>query len=204
MSQPDSDRHPQRPVGVSSCLRPAPGPRRTWISGGVEVPLPVVLDIVNTDPAGEELWRAEGTVDLVGGEPQLVAVQVRCATGMDPGYMQVEFRWATPLEVVTRIVPRIIAAGGDPFQGFFPASGFPAASREGDLVGRRLSDEFLEDIAKDYLTLGRGYSRELARQHSVSERTVISWVQKARSRGILTAAPSGRVGGEIVPATRRV
>lgn len=198
------ERFAGRPVGVSSRLRPAPGPRHTWITGeGVQVPLPVTLDIVLTSLAGEVEWWAEGTVDLVGSQPGLLAVHVECARGLDPVHMQVDFRWGTPLEVVTRIVPRIISDGRDPFTEPYPYRGFPGVSREGDTEGRRLTDDFLEDIAKEYLQLGRGYSQTLARRHNVSQRTVISWVQKARSRGILSPTRKGRAGGRLVPAAER-
>jgi transposase-like protein len=62
---------------------------------------------------------------------------------------------------------------------------------------RRLSSEFLEDIAREYLTLGPGYSRTLSISYQVSPRTVVSWVEKARSRGILSPAQPGRHGGQM-------
>jgi len=37
----------------------------------------------------------------------------------------------------------------------------------------------------------------------VSQRTVVSWVEKARRRGILTRVRPGSYGGEIVPRTKR-
>jgi transposase len=66
-----------------------------------------------------------------------------------------------------------------------------------------LSDPFLEEIAREYLRIGRGYARAIASERHVSERTVVSWVEKARRRGILTRVPPGSFGGTIVPKSRR-
>ena len=57
---------------------------------------------------------------------------------------------------------------------------------------------FPTTIARDYLARGPGYTTSLARQYFVTPRTVVSWVEKARARGILSAAPgSGTVGGHL-------
>ena len=66
-----------------------------------------------------------------------------------------------------------------------------------------LGDAFLEDVARQYLAIGRGYARAIAAERHVSQRTVVSWIEKARRRGILTRVPAGSFGGTIVPKARR-
>jgi hypothetical protein len=66
-------------------------------------------------------------------------------------------------------------------------------------VPTRLTDEFLIEIATRYVMHGRGYAKAIAAQRNVSTRTVISWVEKARARGILTATTPGSVGGSVNP-----
>ncbi len=67
----------------------------------------------------------------------------------------------------------------------------------------RLTAGFLEAVAHEYLTIGRGYARAIAAERGVTERAVVSWVEKARRRGILTREPAGSYGGEVVPKSRR-
>jgi hypothetical protein len=43
----------------------------------------------------------------------------------------------------------------------------------------------------------------MAAERHVSPRTVVSWIEKARRRGILTRVPQGGYGGEIIPRSRR-
>ena len=45
----------------------------------------------------------------------------------------------------------------------------------------------------------RGYAATLAQAYQVSPRTVVSWVEKARARGILTATTPGVAGGTVPP-----
>jgi hypothetical protein len=113
------------------------------------------------------------------------------------------FPLADPLDVLTRLVPRLLARGEDPFSHDFPITGYPEVSLPQTTDGRQLSDEFLEDIAREYLQLGRGYIRKMAQSHHVSERTIASWVHKARERGILTATRRGARGGQWVEREAR-
>lgn len=205
MSDPDPvDDHDR--YALSSRLRPK---RRTstWRPAeGVEVPMPVVFDLALVDThTGDDVFRFDATVDLVDGAPALVQFVARAAGGLDLARLQREFRWATPVDVVTRLVPAIIVAGGDPFDHDYPVEGFPEViDAEIGPANRALSDEFLEGIAREYLSRGRGYADSIALARGVSRRTVVSWVEKARRRGILTAVPAGSHGGEIVPPDRRV
>ena len=50
--------------------------------------------------------------------------------------------------------------------------------------------------------IGRGYARTIAAERNVSQRTVVSWIEKARARGILSATTAGRMGGEVRPGMR--
>lgn len=168
--------------------------------------MPVVFDLAMVDvDSGEDVFRFEATVDLVDGSPALVRFVATAADGLDTVRLQREFRWATPVDVVTRLVPAIIAAGGDPFDHEFPVEGFPEVIDASiGPANRQLSDEFLEGIAREYLSIGRGYATSMAIARGVSRRTVVSWVERARQRGILTRVAPGSHGGEIVPVGQRV
>jgi len=187
-----------RPQGVSSRLHRAIR-RGTWTApNGQAVDLPLVLDVLEVAADGTRVvWKVEATVDLVDGEPKLVALALQHPSGVDPQRMRREFRWATPVEVVTRTVPWLMARGIDPFQHDYATTGYPDAADPARAHARELSAEFLEEVAHRYLALGRGYADELAAEYSVSRRTAISWVEKARKRGILTATRPGAVGGHI-------
>jgi hypothetical protein len=191
---------------LTSHLRRTDGPHEPWTTqDGVVIDLPVVFDLVMTDPAsGAEAWRVEATIGLCGGDPALTQMLVKAAPGaggLDTEVLQGRFRWATPVEAVTRLVPLLIRAGKDPFAEEFPVDGYPEVTQRAKSTV--LSDTFLEDVARDYLVLGRGYAKILADKHSVAPRTVISWVEKARDRGILTRTSSGRTGGQLVPPSKR-
>ena len=195
----------QRRPGITSRIRPAPGRKRAWrIPRDHTFPLPVIVDHLSVDPdTGDVDWCIEATIDLVDGEPALVRMDARARTGLDPYRMQRDFRWASPLEVVRRGVPALLERGIDPFEFDLPLTGFPEAASLGRPLNAPLTAEFLEQIAREYLTIGRGYARTIAAERHVSERTVVSWVEKARRQGILTRVRPGSYGGEIVPPSRR-
>lgn len=189
-----------RPFGISSRFLPADGPRHPWTTDEVTVDLPVIVDWVKVDPAtGEEQVRVEARVDLVEGKPEIVKMSFTAESGLDLVELQRNFRWASPLNAVTGILPRLIAAGTDPFSVGLPLSGFPAVAIQPLRRRGVLSDEFLTTIAREYLGRGRGYAASLAQDYFVTPRTVVSWVEKARERGILSAPPqSGAVGGTLL------
>jgi hypothetical protein len=192
-------------VGVTSRISVAPGRKRTWrIDDERAFPLPVIVDHMFVDPdSGAVGYRIQATVDLVDGEPALTRIDLMASGGIDVVRMQREFRWASPLEIVLRSVPIMLARGIDPFTFDLPVSGFPEAAELTGPVNARLTDAFLEEIAREYLVLGRGYAAAIAKDRHVSPRTVVSWVEKARRRGILTRVPQGGCGGQIVPKSRR-
>lgn len=149
------------------------------------------------DAAGCEDTRIEARIDLVAGVPQVVDMTLTAPHGLDLSALQRDFRWASPLEVVTGLMPRLIASGADPYAVDLPLNGFPAVAVQQE--GRRaLSDEFLLNIAREYTVRGRGYATSLAAEYFVTPRTVVSWVEKARGRGLLTR-PAGRgsIGGKL-------
>jgi hypothetical protein len=192
-------------LGVTSRIRPAPGRKRSWqISADCSFPLPVIVDHMSVDPeTGVRAWLIEATIALIDGEPALVRMDAQVPDGIDPYRMQREFRWASPLEAVTKGVPVLLGRGIDPFDFDLPLSGFPEAAELGRPSNERLSDAFLEEIAREYLATGRGYTKAIAGPRHVSERTAVSWVEKARRRGILTRVPPGSFGGQIVSKSRR-
>lgn len=119
--------------------------------------------------------------------------------GLDLTTLQRDFRWVSPLTAVTGILPRLVASGSDPFTLDLPVSGFPAAAIQPLRRRGILTDEFLLTIAREYLARGRGYAASLAHEYFVTPRTVVSWVEKARARGILSAPPSsGATGGHLL------
>ncbi len=192
----------QRPRGVSSRLRRVPGVRRPWVApGGAVVDLPLLLDLVSMAPDGTAQWTIEATVDLVDHRPAVVSMSVTSSTGLDLDRLQAEFRWATPLDAVMTTVPQLLARHLDPYQHDFAARGYPDAADLDRAPSRALSDAFLEDVARRYLATGRGYASKLAREYHVSERTVVSWVEKARRRGILGPTTPGRAGGQLTKST---
>jgi len=192
-------------LGVSSRIRRAPGRKKRWqATPERSFPLPVIVDHMFVDPVTRALgWHFEATIDLVDDEPRLVRLDVRGPQGLDLVRMQREFRWASPVEVVRRSIPVMLDRGIDPFDFDLPVTGFPAAAELRGPANAPLTDEFLEDIAREYLSVGRGYARAISQERQVSPRTVVSWVEKARKRGILTRVPQGGYGGSIVPKTRR-
>ena len=189
-----------RPFGISSRFRSAAGPRHSWAIGEVIVDLPVVVDWVKVDQsAGDVTVRIEARVDLVDGAPQIVEMSFAAARGLDLPELQRNFRWASPLTAVTGILPRLIADGEDPFAVDLPLNGFPAVAIQPRRRRGNLTDEFLTTIAREYLSRGRGYAASLAEEYVVSPRTVVSWVEKARARGLLSAPPrTGAVGGHLL------
>jgi hypothetical protein len=191
--------------GVTSRIRPAAGRKRMWrIDDEHSFPLPVIVDHQFVDPAtGRRGWLIEATIDLIDDEPALVRMNAHVPDGIDPYRMQREFRWASPLEVVAQGVPSLLERGIDPFDFDLPIDGFPKAAELGEPVNAPLSDAFLEEVAREYLAIGRGYATAIAADRHVSPRTVVSWIEKARRRGILTRVPQGGVGGRIVPRAKR-
>lgn len=193
-----------RPAGISSRLHRAEGPRSTWTApNGEEVDLPVTLDLVNVLPDGSAEWTVHAKVEMVDGTPLVTSVSVASSRGLDLHTLQAKFRWATPLEVVTRTVPALIKHGEDPYSFDFPPNGYPDAAEFPRRPRHELTDAFLEDIARRYLDLGRGYSAAIAAERDVSSRTAVSWVEKARDRGILSTSRPGAHGGQIVPRSKR-
>ena len=150
-------RYPDR-VGVTSRIAPGRGRKRTWrIDDQHAFPLPVVIDLMDVDPDTlEPAYRFEVTVDLVDGTPAITRVEITAVDGLNITRMQREFRWATPLDIVTRSIPRLLAAGIDPFTFDLPVTGFPDAADLRKPSNARLSDVFLEQIAREYLAHGRG------------------------------------------------
>jgi hypothetical protein len=194
----------RRPHGTSSRLRRTKGPRRPWATpSGKVIDLPVVVDIVHVEPTtARRVWSVEACVDLVEGLPTLVSVHVASTAGLRPDIMQERFRWATPLDIVLVTVPQLLELGIDPFTYSYPLDGFPNAAHIDRIVPARLTDDFLAEIVVRYLRLGRGYAKVIADERNVSPRTVVSWIEKARARGILSATTPGAVGGKLVSRPR--
>jgi hypothetical protein len=192
-------------TGVTSRMRPAPGRKHPWrISDHRSFPLPVIVDHMFIDPETGDLgWLIEATIDLVEGELALVRMNAHVPGGVDPYRMQRDFRWASPLEMVRDGVPTLLERGIDPFECDLPLTGFPEAATLDRPSNERLTDQFLEDIAREYLAIGRGYARVIASERHVSERTVVSWIEKARRHGILSRVNQGSFGGEIIPRSKR-
>ena len=188
-----------RPFGVSSRVRRATGERHSWIApNGEVVDLPVIVDIVERDSSdGSTVWKVEARVDLADGQPRLFSMHLDSSRPLDSVLLQRRFRWSTPVDIVTVTMPDLIAVGIDPFRYLYPVDGYPDAAVVQRSTPTRLSDEFLTEIAHRYVALGRGYAKVIAQQRNVSVRTVVSWIEKARERGILTATTPGAVGGQV-------
>jgi hypothetical protein len=195
----------KRPPGLSSRVKRARGEQVFWDApGGVRVELPVTVDVVFVDLGdGARDWSAVARVDLLDGLPGLTSVKVERRRGLFPDVLQQQFRWSSPLDVVTLTIPKLLALGIDPFSYHYPTDGFPEAAYLARGAYTRLTDAFLEEVAVRYLVLGRGYAAAIAEEHNVSRRTAISWVEKARKRGILSSPGAGSVGGQVIPRSQR-
>ncbi len=193
-------RRSDRPVGVTSRVRRVDGADHRWLAGnGQLIVLPVIVDYLSIDRDGNEELRVEATVDVVNGSLQLIRMDLQAPDGMDTTTLQREFRWRTPLDIVERLMPRLMDEGTNPYTVDLPVTRFPEAATGHVHHRGQLSDDFLHAIAEEYLRLGRGYAKRMAMERNVSPRTVVSWVVKARERGILSAAPGpGAAGGEIL------
>jgi hypothetical protein len=190
----------QRSRGGSSRITRAKGPRHPWTIGEVMVDLPLIVDWVKIEPStGEEVVRIEARIDLVEGIPEIVEMSLVASRGLDLVALQRDFRWVSPLDAVTGILPRLIAAGSDPYNVDLPLTGFPAVAHQPVRRRQVLTDEFLIAIAREYLARGRGYAASLAGEYFVTPRTVVSWIEKPCSRGLLSAPPSrGATGGHLI------
>jgi len=183
-----------RPPGASSRLRKASGPKSTWIApNGQSVELPVEVDLVKVDEVSEEVqWGFLARVDLVGSKPAIASLEAHGFPALAPSYLQLYFRWQTPLDIVLIAVPEIMSQGIDPYAYDYAPDGYPDAADINPAPNKRLSDEFLEQVATQYQQIGRGYAREIALQRGVSRRTAVSWIEKARKRGILPPTMPGK------------
>ncbi len=149
-----------RATGAPRCHLPHPagtGPQALLADLGVAV-LPAARHRrpLSVDPVtGERGWVIEATIDLVEGSPALTRMNVHVPGGLDPYLLQREFRCASPVEVV-RVGGLLLARGIDPFDHDLPLWGFPEAATLAGPASERLTDGFLEDIAREYLLIGRG------------------------------------------------
>ena len=181
---------PGRPDGSSeatpypptrSRIEQAEGRKRVWTApNGMTVVLPLRILAWEDHPiTGERSWTASAVVDLLGGKPWLTSLELHADDGMQEERLQNEFRWSTPREIVTHWIPEQLALGNDPLALEPPTKWWLVEGRY------NLTDEFLGQVAKDYLRYGRGYAKAMASDYATTERTIRSWVQKARERGIL-------------------
>lgn len=194
------------PELVMTCrLRRAAGSRRTWIAGnGQMVELPVVVSRIAMRPEDREVFgRSDATIELVGQHPQVTSYQLASPYGLDLVELQASFRWLTPIDIITVTVPQLLARDADPFDHEYATHGYPDAAHIEPKARNRLTDGFLAEVAGRYVALGRGYSATLAKEYDVSPRTVVSWIEKARERGILSAARPGAAGGYVIAPAER-
>lgn len=186
-------------------VRKGKGRKRMWRpTSDLAIEMPLIIDIAHRDGAtDEDIWSVEAQVDLVGRQPEVVSVTVKGMDGLDVDLLQREFRWGYPLHLVTTVLPDLMSRGIDPFG--IDLSQIQSDLSQGAMAGHAvLTDEFLESIASDYLEYGRGYASRIAAERGTTKRTVVSWIEKARERGILSPALGrGRVGGEIIPVGQR-
>ncbi len=190
----------------SSTLKRKKGTKSSWLApNGESVTLPVTVELMwHHVPTGILAFKATAEVALVNGEPKLIRMNVSSPVGLVPSMLQASFRWQSPVDVVTITVPALLKAGIDPYEFPLPTEGYPEAAITINLKDKtRLSDTFLEGIVKAYLECGRGYAKKIAVSRGVSERTVVSWIQKARERGILSRTRPGSRGGELNSARKK-
>ena len=194
-----------RPVGQSSRVCAADGPRSEWVAeNGQVIHLPLIVDHVNIDPESREcVWLIEARVDLVSGRPALVDMRLTGTPCLDAVRLQRFFRWSTPIDIVCRTIPALQEKGIDPYTHEYAIDGYPDAAEVDARFNNQLSNEFREEVARQSVEIGLGYARTIANQRGVSRRTVVNWVQKARRRGILSPVKPGQYGGYVVPQAKR-
>lgn len=179
-----------RPPGLSSRAFPADGDPQPWAApNGAVVPLPLVIDNVMIGDDGDVIWHIQATVRLVGNQPMMTALSIREDHGMNPVTYSTLFRWGTPIALVWNVIPDLIATGVDIWAHYLPTDAPELSPRQ----NRKLSDEFLRFIVNEYERIGSGYQIELSRRFGVSTRTVVSWMEKARSRGLAAPATKGHI-----------
>jgi len=182
----------------SQRLKPGRGKKAKWVaSNGETVTLPVIVELEwHHQPTGKLAFRVTGEVALLDNEPRLLRVETSSPVGLVPTMLQSAFRWQTPLDVVKVLVPRLLKAGFDPYNFPLPTDGYPDAALNLRPDNKsRLTDKFLSEVVDEYLRGGRGYAKRLAEHHGVSERTAVSWIEKARQRNFLPkTAPDSDVG----------
>jgi hypothetical protein len=196
--------HTNRPPGISSKIRQADGLQSKWVAAnGQAVRLPLIVDHINTDPKSSiRIWCVEARIDLVGDNPELTEVKLKGNPHLNTIHLQRFFRWATPIEIVRVTVPTLLEKGVDPFKYDFSTEGYPDSANIERKPTTRLSDDFLWEIARQYVEIGHGYACVIAQQRGVSKRTVISWVEKARKRGILGPTTRGRRNRRLASLSR--
>lgn len=194
-----------RPDGLSSRVRLVEGSQNKWVArNGQTVDLPLIVDLVEIHPdSGECTFNVEARIELVSGQPQLVDIHLAGMPCLDPVKLQRFFRWATPIEIVRKTIPALLKKGIDPYSYEYATDGYPDAAEIDRKPINRLSNDFLEEVARQYLEVGHGYARIIAQQRGVSERTVVSWIEKARKRVILSPVKPGQYGGRIIPKSKR-
>lgn len=187
-------RFDDRPSGTSSKLTRISEANTHWEApNGLRIELPTELDIAHKNESTNLLeWFVVARIDLVEEAPSLVSIEVKGFPRLDTLYLQKFFRWHTPLDIITHTVPALISKGIDPFDYDYATEGYPDAAFLDRSTNERLSDEFLQEIARLYIGIGRGYASELAGEYGVSPRTVVSWIEKARKRGILPPTKAGK------------
>ena len=178
-------------MGTSSRIEPGVGVQSVWVApNGASVPLPLIVVLSHVDSAsGQETWRFEATVELLDGKPQVTRYDLKNIEGFNPVFMEKMFRWGTPLLIVTSHLPDLISDGVDIWEAEIP---FDARSNADPETGR-LHDDFLMHIVEDYERIGSGYAKELSALYGVAPRTVVSWMEKARKRGLAAPATQGRI-----------
>jgi len=190
-----------------STLSPVPGRTYIWQApNGQEVQLPVKLELIWENAQTHQLiFKSTATIGFVQNEPVILELTTSSPFGLDLKALQNHFRWRSPLDVITILVPKLMEKGIDPYSYKYPVEGFPDCVDIMDSQSKtnRLSDQFLEELAVEYLKSGRGYASQIAKIRGVSERTVVSWVEKARDRNILTRVNRGQTGGKIIPPEER-
>lgn len=189
----------ERRIGVTSRLRRLDGREQIWfLPDGGKLSFPVALDIQSVAADSHNLeWRIDAHMTLQNGVPIMAALHITNPSGIDPAHMKAFFRWETPLDVVRILVPDLVRRGVDPFDYSYPTRGFPDAAISSRHPLSPLTDEFLHEIADQYRAIGRGYAAKIAAEFGVSKRTAISWVEKARKKGILGKTRPGKFGEDV-------
>lgn len=171
---------------LCASVSPAPGRKRSWVArNGQRIVYPLQVAIREFSPLLERnLWELNAIVDVVDGVPQTISISLSTPDGTDHVFHERRIRWDAPRDIATWWVADRLENGSDPFVDEpSPALYLTLETRY------ELTPDFLRNIGRESIEIGRGYANALAHRYGTTPRTIRSWVEKGRREGVIPPAP---------------